>query len=258
MHHAVSSSEVTRKEEDDLEIFSRSDIGLVRKENQDSCSFSVISSSCVWAVVCDGMGGAKGGKTASSTAVEYITQFLNNNYTEDLSDDDLSSILIQAVDGANTVVFNKALEDVELTGMGTTCDLVFVRNTKIHVVHVGDSRTYSIRGGKILQLTEDHSVVQEMVKRGEITPEQAVNHPNKNFITRALGVSRNVHIDYIEADFMYGDVILICSDGLSNCVSQADIVKTVHENRGILLVDTLIELAKMGGGNDNITATVIY
>lgn len=241
-----------------MEVFSRSDIGLVRKENQDSCSFSVISSSCAWAVVCDGMGGARGGKTASSTAVEFITEFLNKNYSEKMDEEELSALLIDAVDGANTEVYKKAIEDVELTGMGTTCDLVFIRNSIVHVVHVGDSRTYSIRGGKILQITEDHSVVQEMVKRGELTPEQAQNHPNKNFITRALGVNQTLHLDYIEADFQYGDVLLICSDGLSNCVTTADIVKTVHENRGVLLIDTLVELAKIGGGSDNITATVIY
>ncbi len=241
-----------------MEIFSRSDIGLVRKENQDSCSFSVISSSCVWAVVCDGMGGAKGGKTASSTAVKYITEYLNKNYVDSMDEEELASLLVDAVDGANLAVYNKASDDVELTGMGTTCELVFIRNSIIHVVHVGDSRTYSIRGGKILQLTEDHSVVQEMVKRGEITQEQAQNHPNKNFITRALGINPTIHLDYIESEFEYGDVLLVCSDGLSNCVSQADIVKTVHENRGILLIDTLVELAKIGGGTDNITVTVIY
>ena len=241
-----------------MEVFSRSDIGLVRKENQDSCSFSVISSSCVWAVVCDGMGGAKGGKTASSTAVEFITEFLNKNYVDSMDEEELSALLVDAVDGANTTVYTMACDDVELTGMGTTCDLVFIRNSIVHVVHVGDSRTYSIRGGKILQLTEDHSVVQEMVKRGELTPEQAQNHPNKNFITRALGVSNTLHLDYIEAEFEYGDVLLICSDGLSNCVSLSDMIKTVHENRGILLTDTLVELAKIGGGTDNITVTVIY
>ncbi|MBR2716023.1 MAG: Stp1/IreP family PP2C-type Ser/Thr phosphatase [Ruminococcus sp.] len=241
-----------------MDVFSRSDIGLVRKENQDSCSFSVISSGCVWAVVCDGMGGANGGKIASSVAVEFITEFLNKNYSDNMDEEELSTLLVDAVDGANTAVYQKALSDVELTGMGTTCDLVFIRNSIIHVVHVGDSRTYSIRGGKILQITEDHSVVQEMVKRGELTQEQAQNHPNKNFITRALGINSTLHLDYIEADFEYGDVILICSDGLSNCVSQADIVKTVHENRGILLIDTLVELAKIGGGSDNITVTVIY
>ena len=249
---------LTRKEEYNLEVFSRSDIGLVRKDNQDSCSFSVISSSCVWTVVCDGMGGARGGKTASSTAVEYITEYLNKYYADNMDEEQLSTLLIDAVDGANTQIYNKACEDLSLTGMGTTCDLVFIRDGKIHVVHVGDSRTYSIRGGKILQITEDHSVVQEMVKRGEITQEQAQNHPNKNFITRALGINETIRLDYIEAEFEYGDVLLICSDGLSNCVTQADMVKTVHENRGILLIDTLVELAKIGGGNDNITVTVIY
>lgn len=241
-----------------MEVFSRSDVGLIRKDNQDSCSFSVISSTCVWAVVCDGMGGAKGGKTASSTAVEYITEHINKNYNDNMNEEELSSLLVDAVDGANIEVYNKASDDVELTGMGTTCDLVFIRNSIVHVVHVGDSRTYSIRGGKILQLTEDHSVVQEMVKRGEITQEQAQHHPNKNFITRALGINPTLHLDYIESEFEYGDVLLICSDGLTNCVSNADIVKTVHENRGILLIDTLVELAKIGGGTDNITVTVIY
>lgn len=241
-----------------MEVFSKTDIGLVRKENQDSSAFSVISSGCVWAVVCDGMGGAAGGKVASSAAVQCITEKLNREYKETMDSSELSSLLISAVEQANNVVYEKAVSDKELTGMGTTCDLVFVRNSSVHVVHVGDSRTYSIRGGKILQLTEDHSVVQEMVRRGELTEAQAMTHPNKNYITRALGVSSTVHIDYIEADFSYGDVILICSDGLSNYVSQAQMVKTVHENRGVMLIDTLVEIAKKHGGSDNITVTVIY
>ena len=151
-----------------------------------------------------------------------------------------------------------AQNDVELTGMGTTCEFVLVKDTTVHVVHVGDSRTYAIRGGKIKQLTEDHSVVQEMVRRGEITAEQAQNHPNKNFITRALGIKPNVHLDYIETNFIYGDVLLICTDGLSNCVTTGDMVKICHENRGQGLTDTLVEKAKDGGGTDNITVTVIY
>ena len=142
--------------------------------------------------------------------------------------------------------------------MGTTCDLVFVRNGIAHVVHVGDSRTYSIRNGKILQITEDHSLVQEMVRRGELTPDQAMRHPNKNLITRALGVSHEVHIDYIEAEFNDGDVLLICSDGLSNFVSRADMVRTAGETEGELMIDTLVEIAKRHGGHDNITVTVIY
>ena len=241
-----------------MQVFSKTDIGLVRKENQDSSAYSVISSDCVWAVICDGMGGAQGGKTASSAAVNYITEYINREYRDDLDNEKLSEVLISAVEGANLTVYKMAMEDPDLAGMGTTCDLVFVRGEIAHVVHVGDSRTYSIRDGKILQITEDHSLVQEMVRRGELTPDQAMKHPNKNLITRALGVTHEVHIDYIEAEFSEGDVLLICSDGLSNFVSKADMVRTAQENKGELMIDTLVEIAKRHGGHDNITVTVVY
>lgn len=241
-----------------MEVFSKTDIGLVRKENQDSSAYSVISSDCAWAVVCDGMGGVNGGKTASSAAVNYICEYIGREYKDSLTGDELADMLVAAVEGANLTVYKTAVNDPELAGMGTTCDLVFVRDGVAHVVHVGDSRTYSIRDGKILQITEDHSLVQEMVRRGELTPEQAMKHPNKNLITRALGVSHEVHIDYIEAEFNSGDVLLLCSDGLSNFVSRADMVRTVTENRGELMIDTLVEIAKRHGGHDNITVTVIY
>lgn len=241
-----------------MEVYSKTDIGLVRNENQDSSAYSVISSDCAWAVICDGMGGAHGGKTASSTAVNYISEYIGREYQDDMDNEALSEMLIAAVDGANLAVYKLAMEDYELAGMGTTCDLVFVRGEIAHVVHVGDSRTYSIRNGKILQITEDHSLVQEMVRRGELTPDQAMKHPNKNLITRALGISHEVHIDYIEAEFSQGDRLLICSDGLSNYVSKADMVRTVEENDGDIINDTLIEIAKRHGGHDNITVTVIY
>ena len=241
-----------------MEVFSKTDVGLVRKENQDSFAFSAISADCVWAVVCDGMGGHNGGKTASSTAVEHITEVISGDYREGMSGDAISDMLIKAVEESNSLIYKMSVADPALSGMGTTCDLVFVSGSSVHVAHVGDSRTYSIRGGKILQLTEDHSLVQEMVKRGEITADEAMRHPNKNLITRAIGVSPEVHIDYIEAEFSYGDVLLLCSDGLSNYVSKADMVKTVNENRGVLLIDTLVEAAKRHGGFDNITVTVIY
>ncbi|MBQ3266068.1 MAG: Stp1/IreP family PP2C-type Ser/Thr phosphatase [Ruminococcus sp.] len=241
-----------------MEVFSKTDIGLVRSENQDSSAYSVISSDCAWAVICDGMGGVNGGKIASCAAVNYISEYISREYRDSMDDEALSQMLTSAVDGANLAVYKLAMEDYELAGMGTTCDLVFVRGEIAHVVHVGDSRTYSIRDGKILQITEDHSLVQELVRCGELTPDQAMRHPNKNLITRALGVSHDVHIDYIEAEFCEGDTLLICSDGLSNFVSKADMVRTVQENRGALLIDTLVEIAKRHGGHDNITVTVIY
>ena len=241
-----------------MEVFSKTDIGLVRKENQDSSAFSVISTDCVWAVICDGMGGASGGKIASSVAVEHITETIDRDYRADMTSEDIADMLIKAVDESNSIIYRMSVEDPGLSGMGTTCDLAFVRGACVYVAHVGDSRTYSVRGGKILQITEDHSVVQEMVNRGELTADEAMSHPNKNLITRAIGVCPEVHIDYIEAEFSYGDVILLCSDGLSNYVSKADMVKMINENRGILLVDTLVDAAKRHGGFDNITATVIY
>ena len=166
--------------------------------------------------------------------------------------------MAEIVVNANLKVYELASSDPDLHGMGTTCEFVFVKDTTVHIVHIGDSRTYAIRGGKIKQLTEDHSVVMEMVKRGEITTEQAQHHPNKNYITRALGIKPEVHLDYIEANFIYGDVLLICTDGLSNCVSTGDMVKICHENRGEGLTDKLVDKAKEGGGSDNITVTVIY
>ena len=241
-----------------MEVFSKSDIGLIRTTNQDDCRFGVISPSCVWAVVCDGMGGANGGNIASAAAVEYISTEIEKMYSEDLSKSELATLMTEIVSQANSKLYEMALSDSELAGMGTTCEFVLVKDTMVHVVHVGDSRTYAIRGGKIKQLTEDHSVVQEMVRRGEITYEQAENHPNKNFITRALGIKPEIYLDYIEANFIYGDVLLICSDGLSNFITTGDMVKICNENRGEGLVDTLVEKAKEQGGRDNITVTVIY
>ena len=241
-----------------MEVFSKSDIGLVRTQNQDDFRFGVISPSCVWAVVCDGMGGANGGNIASATAVEYISTKITSLYKADMTKDQIGELMTEIVMEANKAVFELQSKDPELAGMGTTCEFVFVKDTTVHVVHVGDSRTYAIRGGKIKQLTEDHSVVQEMVRRGELTYEQAQHHPNKNFITRALGIKESLRLDYIVANFIYGDVLLICTDGLSNHVTTGDIVKICHENRGDSLINKLVDCAKADGGSDNITVTVIY
>ena len=178
------------------------------------------------------MGGANGGNIASATAVDYISTKITDLYKDDMTKEQIGELMAEIVVNANMKVFEMSMKDPELTGMGTTCEFVFVKDTTVHVVHVGDSRTYAIRGGKIKQLTEDHSVVQEMVRRGELTYEQAQNHPNKNFITRALGIKPSV--------------------------TTGDMVKICHENRGEGLITKLVDKAKDGGGSDNITATVIY
>ncbi|MBQ9673983.1 MAG: Stp1/IreP family PP2C-type Ser/Thr phosphatase [Ruminococcus sp.] len=241
-----------------MEIFSKTDRGLIRNDNQDYCLSGKFSDDCVWAVVCDGMGGANGGHTASTTASEYIAREINNIYTNDFTHDELVALLTNVVVGANLEVYNIAKNNIELTGMGTTCELVFIRNNKVHIVHVGDSRTYKITDGNAELMTEDHSLVQEMVRRGELTQFEADNHPNKNFITRAIGIRPSVEVDYIETEFNQGDVILICSDGLTNCVDRNDIIDIVDFTRGDALVKKLIDKAKRGGGTDNITVVTIY
>lgn len=240
-----------------MEVYSKSDIGLVRQENQDSTKYKIISPSCAWAIVCDGMGGAKAGALASEIASKSIYEYLDKYFSENTQEKDIMAILSTAVEEANTKIY-KLSGKKEYEGLGTTCEVVIVRNDRAYCCHVGDSRIYSIRGGKIMQVSIDHSVVQEMVNKGEITPEQAKNHPNKNYITRALGINKNVRIDFIEVEFKYGDIILICSDGLSNNVNSSDIVKILHENRGEDITDKLVELANKNGGSDNITVTVIY
>lgn len=181
---------------------------------------------------------------ASATAVDYISTKITDLYKDDMTKEQIGELMAEIVVNANMKVFEMSMKDPELTGMGTTCEFVFVKDTTVHVVHVGDSRTYAIRGGKIKQLTEDHSVVQEMVRRGELTYEQAQNHPNKNFITRALGIKPSVRLDYIEANFIYGDVLLICTDGLSNCVTTGDMVKICHENLAKVLSQSLLTRRK--------------
>ena len=124
-----------------MEVFSKSDIGLVRNQNQDDCRFGVISPSCVWAVVCDGMGGANGGNIASATAVDYISTKITDLYKDDMTKEQIGELMAEIVVNANMKVFEMSMKDPELTGMGTTCEFVFVKDTTVHVVHVGDSRT---------------------------------------------------------------------------------------------------------------------
>lgn len=242
-----------------MNIFGKSDIGLVRQTNQDSFSVGKIHENMVWAVVCDGMGGASGGNVASSESVKVIIEQIKElGIPENISNEELSSFMVDAVKKANTHVFEMAQNNYELSGMGTTCEFVFVINNRVHVAHVGDSRTYLIRNSRIIQITEDHSFVQEMVKQGQLTREEAENHPNKNIITRAVGVGFDVDVDYIETDFEQGDKILTCTDGLSNMVPAAEMLSIVLENDGKTAVEKLVERAVSEGGYDNITVTAIY
>lgn len=240
-----------------MQFAGQTDIGLVRKSNQDAYNVGSLSENVVWAVVCDGMGGANGGNIASETAVDAITKDVLSSYQESMDSEAVKGLLISAVEGANAKVYHKAKQDESLEGMGTTAVLALIQNNTIHLVNVGDSRAYLLTREDVTQITRDHSIVQEMLESGEITEEQARNHPRKNIITRALGVDDTVVVDYFQIPFEEHAKLILCSDGFSGSISPERIY---HFSRGLSaekITKRAIELAKEAGGNDNITVVTI-
>ena len=216
----------------------------------------VFSESIAWSIVCDGMGGAKAGDVASKTAATKISEFFESTLEKDTVDD-IHQLHLEAIKYANKVVFQDASNNDELQGMGTTVVVSMVHGEYLHTSHVGDSRAYLIREGTITQLTVDHSVVQEMVKKGEITENEAQTHPRKNLITKALGVNETVTCDYNRTKLQKNDIIMLCTDGLTNYLTSSQIQKVFTENGLQNAVDLLINQAKQLGGNDNITVSAI-
>ncbi len=240
-----------------LKVYSKSDVGVVRQSNQDAYKTGVFPDQCAWVVVCDGMGGANGGNVASSIAVERISEQIVTSYHEGISDNSIKNLITSAIFNANLAVHDKASENSELNGMGTTVVTAIVTQGIAHIAHAGDSRAYLITADGIRQLTTDHSMVQELVANGDITEQQAKKHPQKNIITRALGVESSIQIDYCENEMNSGDFLLICTDGLTNYVDSEQIYQLSKEMDANALTDKLITLAKEGGGGDNITVAIV-
>lgn len=237
-------------------VVGRTDVGCKRPANEDNMGTAETINGLV-SVVCDGMGGHVGGATASRIAVDTILEFLNNQYY-----DDPRICIGEAVDAANKAVLQQASRQPELTGMGSTCVVLLVRDGKVYLGHVGDSRIYLIRDRTIKQLTKDHSFVQMLVDRGDITPEQAEHHPRKNEITNALGIP-DMKPATIMPDAIIpvaGDCFLLCSDGLSGMVSNKEIERIVSKQADLRAqerADLLVERAKEYGGLDNITVQLV-
>ena len=240
-----------------MKVYSGSDIGLVRNSNQDYCETGVFSENAVWAVVCDGMGGANGGCVASSKAVEAIAEKLTEGYRPEMTSDELRQLMESAVQEANSKAFGIAQEDSYLYGMGTTVVCAVVRDGSAYVVHAGDSRAYMYLDDEIHRVTTDHSVVQELISAGHLTEEEARSHPNRNIITRALGVEPELETDFNTETFSQGAKLIICTDGLSGYFSDSELCDIVKSRDGDELVMTLINSAKERGGSDNITVAVI-
>ncbi len=226
-----------------MKMYGATHIGLVRETNQDNF---YIDKSLKWAVVADGMGGHNGGETASSVAVEEIKKSMLQGVG-----------LKESIVNANTVVYNMSLEYPNLLGMGTTIVLCEILGGMANIAHVGDSRAYIYRDGRLVQLTKDHSIVQQLIDSGTITEEQALYHPQRNLITRAVGTEKNINVDYLTTDFKDGDYILICSDGLSSYVEEHEIKSIMDNSVTGEMTEKLINAANNSGGKDNVTVVII-
>jgi len=241
-----------------MQSWGLTDPGCVRQQNQDAYRIEQLDRGTLLAVVCDGMGGAKSGNVASSLAVEVFTDEISRNWAPGMESDRIDQMLRSAVKLANFTVFDQSAQFEEFSGMGTTLVAAVVREGKATLVNVGDSRAYGINRSGIQQLTKDHSLVQMMVDRGDLTPEVAKSYPGKNLITRAVGTEPIVMCDIYHWEVGKGDYLLLCSDGLSNVMDDQEILfEVAHGVNKDRCCQRLLSIAKNRGAPDNVTSVLV-
>ena len=241
-----------------MQCWGLSDQGCVRKQNQDAYRIVQLDKNSVLCVVCDGMGGAKSGNIASSLAVDVFVEEIHRTWTSNMDQDKINQMMASAVKLANFTVFDQAMQFEEFAGMGTTLVAALVKGRHATVINVGDSRAYKVNNDGIRQVTRDHSLVQLMVDRGELTPEMARTYPGKNFITRAIGTEPMVESDLFSLDVGRGDFLLLCSDGLSNMMDEQEILfEVVHGVNKQYCCQRLLDIAMNRGAPDNVTSVLI-
>ena len=239
-----------------MKLAGKTDVGRVRQDNQDDYRAGELPGDAAWALVCDGMGGARGGREASQCACSVIERCFQEQYSQCIPGEE-ETFLKKALLSANRYVFQKAAHEEALAGMGTTAVCALVRSGNVYLCHAGDSRAYLIRDGKLTQLTHDHSYVQELVDCGTITEEEAEHHPQKNIITKALGVDYRLEPEFTAAKLKREDRLLLCTDGLTNMVPVEEMEELLAQGAFYDLPDRLIEAANAHGGSDNITALLL-
>ena len=241
-----------------MQYWGLTDPGCVRVQNQDAYQIEKLDRGTHLCVICDGMGGAKSGNIASTLALDVFVQEVKRNYHSGLDMIGVDQILERAVKLANFTVFDQAAQFEEFQGMGTTLVAVLVCEKTATVVNVGDSRAYCVNRDGISQLTVDHSVVQMMVARGEVSPEQAKKYPGKNLITRAIGTEPSVKSDIFHHKVLRGDCLVLCTDGLSNIIDEQEILfEVVHGEAKDQCCQRLLDIAKNRGAPDNVTSVLI-
>lgn len=227
-----------------MKAAARTHIGLVRASNQDALLLQPGKYGLYG--VADGMGGHKAGDVASRMAVETVSRRLKDQRPSD-------EMLRAGIEEANLLIYEEQLDNQALNGMGTTMTVIWEDKRAVLLGHVGDSRAYRLRDGELEQISQDHSMVAELVRDGVITPEEALRHPYRNIITRALGASETVDVDIREMDKRKGDRYLICSDGLSEYVREDKMRDILHSYSLEEAADIFLNLALEGGGRDNVS-----
>lgn len=241
-----------------MQSWGLTDPGCVRTQNQDSFQIEQLGRNTLLCVICDGMGGAKSGNIASTLAVDVFVQEIKRIWTSSIDQEKIDQMLRGAVKLANFTVYDQAAQFEEFYGMGTTLAAVLIHGKNVTVVNVGDSRVYAVDKQGIHQLTKDHSLVQMMVERGDLTPEKAKSYPGKNFITRAIGTETVADCDLFHHQVERGDCLLLCSDGLSNMMDDQEILfEVVHGVSKQQCCQRLLNIAKNRGAPDNVTSVLV-
>ena len=240
-----------------MKYWGMTDTGLVRRENQDSYDVQPMGD-YTSAVVCDGMGGEVGGRLASTVAVDVFQREMSRLLKSGMGLQQIAQAADYTVSLANESIRKIAADDVQYQHMGTTLVCALVESQHVVIANVGDSRAYHVSREGIRQISKDHSLVEVLIERGELTPEAAKNHPQRNLITRALGPDRFVQTDHFYVEWKAGDFLLLCSDGLVNTVSDQEILfEVIHGGEPDTCLDRLFALSKQRGAPDNVTAVLL-
>lgn len=241
-----------------MQYWAITDPGCVRPQNQDVYQVEQLDKNALLCVVCDGMGGARSGNIASSLAADVFCRDVVERYRVDMLQEQIDAMLLAAGKLANYMVYDQSRQSEAFLGMGTTLVAAMIRGRHATVLNVGDSRAYRICRSGIQRITRDHSLIELMVSRGELTQEEARHYPGRNLITRAVGTESSVQCDLFQLDLERGDCLLLCSDGLSNLVDEQEILfEVVHGVNRQHCCRNLLEIAKMRGASDNVTCVLV-
>ena len=238
-----------------MRVSGKSDKGIVRENNEDSFSFKECGDGII-TVLCDGMGGHAAGEIASRLTANTVIDLLAEKLDGNMTDAEIHTLIDKSAVLANDAIKVHIAKKPEFEGMGTTLVVCYAINDTLYVAHAGDSRAMLLRDGTLIHLTKDHSYVQELVDSGVVTPQEAENSPFKNVITRCIN-GGDTKLDFDVYELQDGDVIISCSDGLTNFCPDEKIAEIISENELDTVADKLIECANENGGDDNITVTLI-